>query len=389
MGPMSNGSGGDENTAPPRRYGPPPVDAYMAAAYHWDTAAVWATAGQRSKTAAEDMVKSACERAMGSECSSLTGVNNVYLALAIDENGIVFGGSEVASAEKAKARAIARCEEHSFGCRIGRVINPILIPAGTGPEQDFSASWLPDGPIRRHSVAAIAGPEGKVGEPWAGKIWLLTGAAGFEAASTQAVAACEKQTGGKCKSLLAGAVKAIGLVFTGTGQVELAGLPETGDLNARVREICRSDSKGCALVARHETVQAGLRVIDTRHIERPLRGYFAVARATKGPDGLAFSAGHPGRLKAEAAALAQCRANGSIACAIDAGGSYDSGLGPFLAAFIDQSGGTLYEYGVSADNARERAEDWCLRDNRTCQSIDIFDLTAIRQSWLPIRRGSK
>lgn len=387
MGPMPEESGEDQPVDEPARpAGPPPVEAYMAVAFHWDSPEIWATAGQRSKAVAEGMVSRACEQAMGSECNWLAGINNVTIALAADENGILFGANAVASAELAKGKAIARCEEFSFNCRIVRVFNPILIPNGASPAHDFSATWLPADQIRRHRVAAIAAPEDKAAEPWLGKSWLVSGANGFAAANGQAVAACEKATGGKCKALLASASGPIGLVYTGTGQVELASLPASGDPHERVRLICRKAADGCALVAQLDTAGSGVRVVDTFKIEQPLRGFHAVARATKGPDGIAVSAGHGDRATAEAAALTQCRASGAIACAIDTGGLGDHGLGPFMAAYIDQAGGTLYEYGITAANARARAEAWCVRDKLTCRPVGVWDLSASLRQWQPIRQ---
>ena len=55
-----------------------------------------------------------------------------------------------------------------------------------------------------------------------------------------------------------------------------------------------------------------------------------------------------------------------------------------MAAFIDQAGGTLYEYGVSAENARKRANDWCARDKLTCREIGVWDLSARPRLWQPI-----
>jgi hypothetical protein len=390
MGPMAQEDPYDEPVDQPARpAGPPPVNAYIAVAFHWDSPEIWATAGQRSKAAAEGMVSRACARAMGSECNWLAGIDNVTIALVADENGILFGANAVASAELAKAKAIARCEEFSFNCRLVRLFNPILIPNGASPAQDFSATWLPDGPLRRYRVAAVAAPQGKVAEPLRGKNWLASGAPGFAAADEQAVTACEQATGGKCKTLLASASGRIGLIYTGTGQVELAALPATSGPHERVQRICRNAAEGCALIAQLDTSGNGVEVIDTIRVAQPLRGITAVARATKGPDGIAISAGHARPSEADAAALARCRASGAIACAIDTSGSGDNGLGPFMAAFIDQAGGTLYEYGVSAENARKRASDWCARDRLTCREIGVWDLSASPRLWRPIQPAAK
>jgi len=391
MGPMPQDSGGDTYAGPaasppPRRMGPPPVKAYMAVAFHWDSGTIWATAGQRSAEAAQGFVSKACEEAMGSECSWVGGTDEVYVAMARDESGILFGGTQVGSPDAAKAEALERCQKYSFDCRIVRTFNPILIPPGTPPERDFSATWLPEGPVQRHRVAAVAVPAEKVAAPWTGKNWLALGGNGFAAGNQQAVAECERQTGGKCKGLLGSAAGPLGLVYTGVGRVQVVPLPPAGDPHERVERICWKDVEGCALVGTIDTAGSGVKVIDLTRIAQPLRGFAAVARATRGPDGIAISAGHARPAEADAAALAQCRASGAIACAIDTGGTGDHGLGPFMAAFIDQAGGTLYEYGVSAENARKRASDWCARDKLTCREIGVWDLSARPRLWQPIAR---
>jgi hypothetical protein len=57
-----------------------------------------------------------------------------------------------------------------------------------------------------------------------------------------------------------------------------------------------------------------------------------------------------------------------------------------MAAFVDQAGGTLYEYGVNADNARKRAQDWCDRDKLSCREIGVYDLSQPTGQWMAIKR---
>jgi hypothetical protein len=125
-------------------------------------------------------------------------------------------------------------------------------------------------------------------------------------------------------------------------------------------------------------------MIDSRRIDAPLRGYFAIARSIRGTDGIAIAIGHPQRATAASSAMATCQAHGAAACAIDVGGEADPGLGPYLAAYVDQAGGTLYEYGVSAENASARAQAWCDRDKLTCRRLGVYDLTTARGAWVPI-----
>lgn len=358
----------------------------MAVAFHWDSSAIWATAGQRSAEAAQGFVSQACEAEMGSECHWVGGTDEVYVAIARDESGILFGGTQAGSPEAAKAEALERCQKYSFDCRIVRTFNPILIPPGTPPDRDFSAVWLPEGAVSRHRVAAVAVPDSKVAAPWTGKNWLALGGSGFAAANQQAVAACERDTGGQCKGLLGSAAGPLGLVYTGVGRVQIVPLPPVGDPRERIERICWKDVEGCALVGTIDTSGSGVKVIDLTKIAKPLRGIAAVARATKGPDGIAISTGHSQPAAAEAAALAKCRNSGALTCAIDSLGKADHGLGPFMAAFVDQAGGTLYEYGVNADNARKRAQDWCDRDKLSCREIGIYDLSQPTGQWMAIKR---
>ncbi len=182
MGPTDGNPQGEPEPA----LGPIP-DAHMSIVAHRDTSALWTTSGYDSGEAADEAALQACQSQMGNGCYALSGAYNAFiLAVAEDIVGHVFVGGDV-NYEAARSKALALCDQQSFGCKIAKIVSN-----SAGPKGDFPKT-IP--PIRKYAVVAWT----KDPVPgWRWKTWLVSGISGFDAAVEAAIKRCAADTGAEC-----------------------------------------------------------------------------------------------------------------------------------------------------------------------------------------------
>jgi hypothetical protein len=184
--------------------GPPPPPArptewiysYYAMAGHDGANDVWTGAGFRTPTDAQLNALNACNQAMGGGCKIYADGANGVIALARDNTGALWWGSDN-SVDKAKKRVLKSCKDKGYSCEVTLwTTSQAWVEEIGGAALDNPKVFPPTHNNFRKSYAAAAWVTDK--QKWTQKVWISAGHATANAASEAVLSACNNDSGTTC-----------------------------------------------------------------------------------------------------------------------------------------------------------------------------------------------
>ena len=369
----------EENYAQERRMpSVPRASSYLAVASNYNTSEVWAVTGYRTSDDARKAALGACTAAMGEGCFIGESGWNSSIAVAHDSTGIPWFGWGLAS-DIAKRDSLKECAKHADGCTVHDVFSaaPLPIPDNAHIDMmDFSQSYFPRGPIKRHTFALVVWPEKDTAPQFGSLVWVASGARDWREMRNEANAACQKTTGIQCKL---GKVVANGYLFQMTdenGRSWWNGSDSAANINGNAKKIC-PDGEACFVVQSFDTNSPRMTMVDQNKPVNPIRGFFALARPIFNAPSwqkMAVVTGQSSYAIAKEQAIVLCQKESHVKCEsfLD---EDDNGFYPFVGLYSDNAKDTRWFFENSESRIRSRAEASCKKANVKCVLRKMIDLS--------------
>jgi hypothetical protein len=176
------------------------LDNYIAVAWHPNANDVWATWNHRTEAKSTEKALSACKEAMGEGCTIAVNGWNSSVAIARDQDNIVWqawGNTP----ETARQKVLTACTEKKAGCQILHLFTaePIL---ARGIFTKKQKSYFPDRAAVAPRYAMIAWPEdiSTVPSKWQTKVWIVSGQGIAAEMEQRLLSQCQKDSGTQCKT---------------------------------------------------------------------------------------------------------------------------------------------------------------------------------------------
>ena len=222
------------------------VDSYLSMAMTARYAEAWVAMNFRNKADADAAVLAACQKQVGeAPCFIAMGITNGYVANSLADGGAVLADLG-ATAEEAKAKVAAQCEQASIGCTPMHVYASPGWRVNTTPadfERVISPVLTPE--LENH-YAVVAWTTSD--DVWAKSTWAASGHKTLEAAEAVAIDRCKQDAGDQCKRA----------TFTSRGFIAI-GQDDAGQLRTHVNHTaaraeqglqtrCKKDQHSCTLI---------------------------------------------------------------------------------------------------------------------------------------------